>query len=805
MSGKPSLEELQEKIRRLEGEAEERGRALREALAGELRLRTLIEMAVDGILQGSSEGVITDANTSAQQIFGVTRAELIGRHIGELFPSRSLAAHPLRFDLLAAGGVVVTEREVERPDGERAFVEMHSRRMPDGSYHSIIRDISGRRKAEALLEESVARRMREQEFSQLLLDTTPAFIVAIGFDGRTRMMNRALLDALGYTPAEVRGADYLETFVPPEERKELRAVFDRLIREGISTVNENRIVGRSGQSRLVEWQGRTVVEEGKNAGFFVGVGIDITRRKEAETGLRHREYVLNRIFDVLPIGLWFADRDGTLLRGNPAGVRIWGAEPTVSVDGYGIFKARRLPSGEEVGPDDWALVRTIREGVTIKDELLEIDAFDGRKRVIYNYTTPILDDGGNVLGAIVVNNDVTEQKRAEAEREKLKEQLVKAQKMESIGRLAGGVAHDFNNMLGVILGHAEMAMNAVEPGGELHSGLLEIRRAAERSADLTRQLLAFARRQTINPRVLDLNETVEGMLKMLRRLIGEEIELSWLPGTGLWPVRMDASQIHQILANLCVNARDAIADVGKITLETDNVILDDAYCAEHPGFNPGEFVCLAVSDDGQGMDRETLANAFEPFFTTKMPGEGTGLGLATIYGIVKQNGGFINVYSEPGEGTTVRIYLPRHAGEGAAVRLPEPERMPPAEGETVMVVEDEAAIGHLARTLLERLGYVVLSADGPRAALAEAGRHGGSIDLLITDVVMPEMNGRDLADRMRQIHPEIRVLYMSGYTANVIAHHGMLDPGVFFIQKPFTNRELAARVRETLSGRQRPD
>jgi PAS domain S-box-containing protein len=798
MSGKPSLEELQEKIRRLEGEAEERGRALREALAGELRLRTLIDMAVDGILQGSAEGVITDANTSAQQIFGVRREELIGRHISGLFPSRSLAAQPLRFDLLAQGRIVVTEREVERPDGERVFVEMHSRRMPDGSYHSIVRDISGRKKAEALLEESIARRMREQEFSQLLLDTTPAFIVAIGFDGRTRMMNRALLDALGYAPAEVRGADYLETFVPPEDRRELRAVFDRLIREGSSTVNENRIVSRSGQSRLVEWQGRTVVEEGKNAGFFVGVGIDITRRKEAETELRHREYVLKRIFDVLPIGLWFADRDGTLLRGNPAGVRIWGAEPTVPVNGYGIFKARRLPSGEEVGADEWALVRTIREGVTIKDELLEIDAFDGRKRIIYNYTTPILDDGGNVLGAIVVNNDVTEQKRAEAEREKLKEQLVQAQKMESIGRLAGGVAHDFNNMLGVILGHAEMAMNAVEPGGELHSGLLEIRRAAERSADLTRQLLAFARRQTINPRVLDLNETVEGMLKMLRRLIGEEIELSWLPGTGLWPVRMDASQIHQILANLCVNARDAIAGVGSIRIETSTVTLDEADCIGSADCVPGDYVLLAVRDDGCGMDGETMAKLFEPFFTTKALGQGTGLGLSTVYGIVTQNRGFVRVESAPGAGTTLCVYLPRY--EGSAETAPvEIQARPARPGSgTILVVEDESAILEMCRRMLGRAGYRVLAASTPGEALALAGAHAGEIHLLLTDLVMPEMNGLDLAARLQASHPGLRLLFMSGYTPDAAAHQRGLPPGAHFLQKPFAMNTLAEQVRRAL-------
>jgi PAS domain S-box-containing protein len=798
MSDQASLRELRETVRRLEGEAQERGRALREALAGELRLRTLIEMAVDGILQGSSEGVITDANTSAQQIFGVGREGLIGRHIGELFPPRSLAAQPLRFDLLERGDIVVTEREVERPDGERVFVEMHSRRMPDGSYHSIVRDISGRKKAEALLEESIAWRMREQEFSQLLLDTTPAFIVAIGFDGRIRMMNRALLDALGYAPEEVRGADYLETFVPPEDRRELRAVFDRLIQEGISTVNENRIVGRSGQARLVEWQGRTVVEKGKNAGFFVGVGIDITRRKEAETELRHREYVLNRIFDVLPIGLWFADRDGTLLRGNPAGVRIWGAEPTVPVNGYGIFKARRLPSGEEVGADDWALVRTVREGVTIKDELLEIDAFDGHKRVIYNYTTPILDDGGSVLGAIVVNNDVTEQKRAEAEREKLKEQLVQAQKMESIGRLAGGVAHDFNNMLGVILGHAEMAMHAVDPGGELHAGLLEIRRAAERSADLTRQLLAFARRQTISPRVLDLNDTVEGMLKLLRRLIGEGIELSWLPGKNLWPVHMDASQIHQILANLCVNARDAIAGVGTIRIGTSAVTLDEAGCRGLAEAVPGDYALLTVWDDGCGMDGETLEKLFEPFFTSKALGQGTGLGLATVYGIVTQNHGFIRVESAPGAGTTLYVYLPRHEGSAETMPADLPARPARQGSETILLVEDEPAILDMCRKMLGRAGYRVLAASTPVEALARAAAHTGPIHLLLTDLVMPEMNGRDLAVRLRAAHPKIRLLFMSGYTPDAVAHQSGLSPGAHFLQKPFAMNSLAEQVRRAL-------
>ncbi len=395
--------------------------------------------------------------------------------------------------------------------------------------------------------------------------------------------------------------------------------------------------------------------------------------------------------------------------------------------------------------------------------------------------------------------DISDRKRTEREKEKLQAELLQAQKMESVGRLAGGVAHNYNNMLNVITGFTELALERTPPEDPRRGDLEEVLHAARRSADITRQLLAFARRQTIQPVVLDLNAAVESMLKMLRRLIGESIDLTWHPGSALWPVFMDPSQVSQILANLCVNARDAIIDVGKITLETGNVVLDEAYCADHLGFVPGDFVLLAVSDNGRGMDRETLKNAFEPFFTTKKTGEGTGLGLATIYGIVKQNRGFINAYSELGRGSTFKIYLPRHGEAGVHAPPSEDSLVPAGRGETILVVEDEAAIGNLVRTLLEKIGYGVLCANTPHVALDIAANHEGGIDLLITDVVMPEMNGRDLADRVRKLYPDIRVLYMSGYTANVIAHHGILERGVLFMQKPFTNRDLADRVREALS------
>jgi CheY-like chemotaxis protein len=370
--------------------------------------------------------------------------------------------------------------------------------------------------------------------------------------------------------------------------------------------------------------------------------------------------------------------------------------------------------------------------------------------------------------------------------------------MEAVGRLAGGVAHDFNNMLGIILGHTEMVLDQLEPTDPLSADLREIRKAAERSANLTRQLLAFARKQTVAPKVLDLNEAVQGMLNMLRRLIGEDIDLSWLPGADVWPVKVDPSQIDQILANLCVNARDAIADVGKLTIETENVAFDEAYCARHGGFVPGKYVLLAVSDNGSGMDEETQNRLFEPFFTTKELGKGTGLGLATVYGIVKQNNGFINVYSEPCHGTSFKIYIPRHAGQPVEDRKASTAEIPKGRGETVLLVEDEPAILNMTTKMLERQGYTVLAASAPGEALRLAEEHSGEIHLLMTDVVMPEMNGRDLAQNLFSLHPNLKALFMSGYTANVIAHHGVLDEGVDFIQKPFSVKTLAEKVREVL-------
>ncbi|MEW6079983.1 MAG: PAS domain S-box protein [Thermodesulfobacteriota bacterium] len=421
---------------------------------------------------------------------------------------------------------------------------------------------------------------------------------------------------------------------------------------------------------------------------------------------------------------------------------------------------------------------------------------DGSVFIVEVNAAPLEINGRAYLLGIF--RDMTERKRAETERDKLQSQLVQSQKMESVGRLAGGVAHDFNNMLNVIIGFAELSIENITPGDFLHENLNEILDAARRSAEITRQLLAFARKQIISPRPLDLNETVEGMLRMLRRLIGEDIDLAWKPRAGLWPIMMDPSQIDQILANLLVNARDAISGVGKITLETENVNLDENYCDNRVDFVPGDYVMLAVSDNGRGMDKETLGNLFEPFFTTKSADEGTGLGLSTVYGIVKQNNGVVNVYSEPGQGATFKIYLPRYTGKAEKIEEVKSEIIPRGKGETILIVEDEAAVLKLAGKVLTGLGYNVIKATSPEAALKMAEENSGTIDLLMTDVIMPEMNGRELAERLRVQYPGLKIMFMSGYTANVIAHHGILDKGVHFIQKPFSKQDLALKVREAL-------
>ena len=519
---------------------------------------------------------------------------------------------------------------------------------------------------------------------------------------------------------------------------------------------------------------------------------DLARQEES---LRESERNYREIFN--------AANDAVFIHDSNTGAILDVNESMLHLFGFSREEALRLhPDDTSLGRSPFSAVEARQWMAKSITEGPQVFEWHARKKGGDLFWVEVSLKSANISGQrriLAIVRDITGRKKAEAEREKLEAQLRQAHKMESVGRLAGGVAHDFNNMLGVILGHAEIALDQVAPSQPLHANLEEIRKAAQRSADLTRQLLAFARKQTIAPKILDLNDAVTGMLKLLPRLIGEDISLTWFPGADLRPIKIDPSQVDQIITNLCVNARDAIDGGGTISLETGNITFDEVDCSAQPGFVPGEYVFLAISDDGCGMDPETLAQVFEPFFTTKSIGKGTGLGLATVYGIVKQNNGFVYVSSEPGKGTTFKIFLPQMAAETIETTVSNKKEVSEGQGETVLLVEDEKSLRVICLRYLQALGYKVLQAETSTAALQLSEHYPDDIHLLLTDVVMPGMNGRQLAQRVCAAKPGVKVLFMSGYTADVIAQRGVLEHNMHFISKPFSRNELARKVRDVLA------
>ncbi len=513
--------------------------------------------------------------------------------------------------------------------------------------------------------------------------------------------------------------------------------------------------------------------------------------REAADSLRESEELNRSLLATIPDVVIRTDLDGVITFVNEAGAK---KQPFVESDKLLGRNVLSLIAEQDRPRAEQNMSIMLEKPLGIKEYSIEIN----RTAVVCEVNGDVVRDRNDCpVGMVYVIRDVSDRKRAEEMHKHLQEQLADMQRMESIGRLAGGVAHDFNNMLSIILGHTEMLLEGLEPNDPLCDDLEEMRKAARRSADLTRQLLAFARKQTVEPRTLDLNETLEGMLTMLRRLIGEDIQLVWKPGHEPWTVKVDPSQIDQILANLCVNARDAMAGAGTITIETGHAFFDEDD-ARQSDIDPGEYVSVTVSDDGCGMQEEMLPHLFEPFFTTKETGKGTGLGLASVHGAVRQNNGFIRVSTKPNQGTTFTIFFPRYEEEEGRGGTEPQATLAAPDGQTILLVEDNPAILRMVARILDGLGYTVLAADDPMDALRIADAHSGSIDLLMTDVVMPEMNGRDLADRLQSAHPDIKRLFMSGYTSDIIAKRGVLDDSMHFIQKPFQVKQLKAKLREVL-------
>lgn len=596
----------------------------------------------------------------------------------------------------------------------------------------------------------------------------------------------------GYERSEMIGMSLLALYPPEEHERILREITHSTERRDHGIIE--RLHMRKDGSRMLVRVDYTVIRgTGHEPPLRVVFAQDLSERKraeDAEAKLREVELRLRFALEHSPIVMWSQDVN---LR------YTWVRDQNLH---FPMQYVLGKTDEELIEPGEAAVLTTLKRRVLETgipaDEQIRVTV--GGKTYVYQINVDVQrDENGTITGLRGAAIDMTERVRAAEERH-LRNQLAQAQHMEAIGRLAGGVAHDFNNMLGVILGQAEMALGQVDAGHPIYRRLIEILNAAERSAKLTRQLLAFARKQTATPEVIDLNQTVEGMLMMLERLVGDHVELVYIPGESVWLVHIDPTQVDQILANLCVNARDAIEGAGRIEIETANVRLSAEDCAGHADRTPGEYGMLLVRDNGMGMSKEVLAHIFEPFFTTKEMGAGTGLGLSTVHGIVTQNRGIAAVRSEAGRGTEFRIYLPRYTGvvrrearwEG---KLKEGLRLGQV---TVLYVEEDPVLLRLGQVMLEEMGCTVLAAGLPGDALRLAARHAGPIDLLIVDVIMPEMNGGGLWERLSGPRPKLKVLYKSGYPLEILKRHGLLGASTPCVLKPMTREALEANVAEVL-------
>jgi PAS domain S-box-containing protein len=758
----------------------EESRAAEALQASETRFRALIENSTDLIAIFEADGRLTYASPSAQRILGYEPGTIQRQNVFDYMHPDDAARARRSFGRAAASRDTTKLREVFRfrhVDGSwRTFEAVASNLLDDPAVRGIVinsRDVSERAGAEEALRESEARlRSLFAGIDDAIFVHDEAGFILDCNESACRRLGYSRDEMLQMRTSAIDAPEFAEGY-----GSRLRAQLERgrFSCEGVHLAKDGRRIPVDVSSSVIEYHGRRAV---------LAVMRDITSRKEAEAALLRSEVEHRGLIERLPLGIYRATRDGRLLAANAAFARMLGYDGPEEVLG-------RITM-HDVYADADERTRLIAEWGPANDYSFEVrwKRKDGTPLVVRLHVHAVLNPARQVEGFEGLAEDVTEQCRLEA-------QFRQAQRLEAVGRLAGGVAHDFNNVLTAITSYSELLLRAGAPESRKRAYVEEIRAAAQRAGALTQQLLAFSRRQVLQVKVLDVNTIVRTLDRMLRRLIGEDVRLELELAEGLGAVRADPAQMEQVIMNLAVNARDAMPAGGRLTIETANVVLDESYTRAHPGTAPGRYVMLAASDTGIGMDPETRSHIFEPFFTTKDPSKGTGLGLATVHGIVEQSGGSIWVYSEPGQGATFKIYLPRADAQPEGLgETPGPQ--PAGGNETVLLAEDDAPVRGVMAQALEEKGYQVLSAsDGPMA-LEVARGHRAQVHLLVTDLVMPGMTGRELATALLQERPDLRVIYMSGYADEAVVRHGVLEEGVNYLQKPFGPVDLARKVREVL-------
>jgi PAS domain S-box-containing protein len=753
--------------------------ALRES---EQRFRAIFEQAAVGIVQASRDGKLLMVNQKFSEILGYSQDELLGLTIRDVTSPENLDLTIRNIERLWAGDIKTStiEKLYIRKDGSRVSASLTATVVRDNSgsplyFIGAILDTSETKRAEEALRES------EERF-RIIFEQAAVGIARISLEGNWLMVNQRLCELLGYSQAELLARTFQEV-TSTDLDINLMGITALLAGGQESYMLETRYPRKDGSLAQLQVSVSLARDASGNPESFLSVIEDITARKQSEEDLIRLATAVEQAAESIVI----TDTNGVVRYVNPA------FECTTGYSREEIIGQN--PSILKGGKHDSAFYANLWE--TIKSGAVWTGHFTNRKKdgSIYEEEatiSPVRDASGTIVNFVAVKRDVTKEVG-------LENQLMQAQKMQAVGQLAGGIAHDFNNLLTAVIGYSQLAKRNLADSDPLLADIGEIEKAGLRAAELTGQLLAFSRKQVLEPKNVEINALVTDLQKMLRRLIGEDIDLVAALDLELGTVKADPGQLQQVVMNLTVNARDAMPRGGKLTIETANVDLDNDYAERNVEVTPGAYCMLAISDNGCGMDEEIRSHIFEPFFTTKGLGRGTGLGLSTVYGIVKQSGGHISVYTEPGQGTTFKVYLPRVAeldSDENSQRQPEPL---PHGDDTLLLVEDEAIVRELTARVLRQHGYTVLEASDPSQAVQLIDEHSaGEIQLLVTDVVLPQMNGRELAEQLALRCPNMRVLYVSGYTDRAIVHHGVLDDDTPFLKKPFTADALVRKVRAVL-------